>query len=38
VYEKNLGPKTGEIAKAVTQYDPDKTWTRAESATADLTK
>jgi hypothetical protein len=38
VYEKNLGPKTGKIAKAVTQYDPDKTWTRAESATADLTR
>ena len=26
VYEKNLGPKTEEIAKAMTKYDPDKTW------------
>jgi hypothetical protein len=34
VYEKNLGPKTGEIAKAVTGYDPDKTWTRVEGAIA----
>jgi hypothetical protein len=22
VYEKNLGPKTEEIAKAITKYDP----------------
>ncbi len=26
VYEKDLGPKTEEIAKAMTKYDPDKTW------------
>jgi hypothetical protein len=38
VYEKNLGPKTGEIAKAITKYDPDKTWTKVEGATADLAK
>jgi hypothetical protein len=30
VYEKNLGPKTEEIAKAITRYDPDKTWDRTE--------
>jgi hypothetical protein len=26
VYEKNLGPKTAEIAKQITVYDPDKSW------------
>ena len=29
VYQKNLGPKTPSIAKAVTAYDPDPTWTLA---------
>ena len=27
VYQKNLGPKTSSIAKAMTTYDPDNTWT-----------
>jgi hypothetical protein len=27
VYQKNLGPKTGSIAQAMTAYDPDNTWT-----------
>jgi len=26
VYEKNLGPKTPAIARAMTTYDPDSTW------------
>jgi hypothetical protein len=26
VYEKDFGPKTDELAKAITAYDPDKTW------------
>ncbi len=26
VYEKDLGPKTKDIAKAITKYDPDETW------------
>lgn len=30
VYEKNLGSKTREIAKAMTKYDPDKTWEKEE--------
>jgi Protein of unknown function (DUF2950) len=30
VYEKNLGPETEEIAKAITKYDPDKTWKKTE--------
>jgi len=30
VYQKNLGPKTAKIAKAVTTYDPDDTWTLAQ--------
>jgi len=29
VYEKNLGPKTAQIAKAMTRYNPDKTWRKA---------
>jgi hypothetical protein len=29
VYQKNLGPKTGSIAAAMTTYDPDTTWTPA---------
>ena len=27
VYQKNLGSKTAKIAKAMTPYDPDDTWT-----------
>jgi len=27
IYQKNLGPKTVKIAKAMTAYDPDDTWT-----------
>jgi hypothetical protein len=30
VYEKDLGPKTGETAKAMTRYNPDRTWRRAQ--------
>ncbi len=26
IYEKDLGEKTHEIAKAMTKYDPDETW------------
>jgi hypothetical protein len=26
VYQKNLGPKTAKIARAMTTYDPDNTW------------
>ena len=29
VYQKNLGPKTAKIARAMTTYDPDDTWTPA---------
>ncbi len=29
VYQKNLGPKTDSIARAMTTYDPDNTWTPA---------
>lgn len=27
VYQKNLGPKTAQIAGAMTEYDPDPSWT-----------
>ena len=30
VYQKNLGSKTVNIAKAMTFYDPDETWTPAQ--------
>ena len=30
VLEKDLGPDTGKIAAAITQYDTDKTWQSAE--------
>ncbi|MGD0281137.1 MAG: DUF2950 domain-containing protein [Dissulfurispiraceae bacterium] len=30
VYEKDLGPKTEDLAKSMTKYDPDKTWKKAE--------
>ena len=29
VYEKDLGPRTGTRAKAMTVFDPDKTWRRS---------
>ena len=30
IYQKNLGIKTAKIAKAITTYDPDDTWTPAQ--------
>ncbi len=30
VYEKDLGPKTGEIAKTLTRYDRDASWRKAD--------
>jgi len=30
VYEKDLGPQTGEIAKSITEYNPDSSWHKAE--------
>jgi hypothetical protein len=30
VYQKDLGPKTGELAKTMTLYSPDRTWKRAQ--------
>jgi hypothetical protein len=30
VYEKDLGSRTAEIAKAMIKYDPDKTWKKVE--------
>jgi len=30
VYEKNLGPKTEEIARALTAYNPDRTWRKSQ--------
>jgi hypothetical protein len=28
VYQKDLGPGTGAAARAMTQFNPDSTWTR----------
>jgi Protein of unknown function (DUF2950) len=30
VYEKDLGPKSQEIAKSIERYNPDKTWRRTD--------
>lgn len=30
ILQKDLGPKRGTIAPAITIYNPDKTWTPAE--------
>jgi hypothetical protein len=30
LYQKNLGSKTAELANALREYDPDKTWARVE--------
>jgi hypothetical protein len=30
VYQKDLGNNTAKTAKAITKYDPDKTWTKAK--------
>ncbi len=30
VYQKNLGERTGKIARGMKQYDPDKTWQKVE--------
>jgi len=30
VYEKDLGPKTAKTAEAMTRYNPDQTWRRAQ--------
>jgi hypothetical protein len=29
VYEKDLGPSTGAMAKAMTRFNPDKSWSPA---------
>jgi len=28
VYQKNLGPRTDELAKRITSFDPDQSWTK----------
>jgi hypothetical protein len=30
VYQKNLGPETAAVAEAMTRYDPDASWQKAE--------
>ena len=30
LYQKDLGPKTADLAHALDEYDPDKTWARVE--------
>ncbi len=30
LYQKDLGPKTADLAHALDEYDPDKTWVRVE--------
>jgi hypothetical protein len=42
VFEKDLGLKTAEVAKAIKEYNPDSSWKKAEEqqndATGDMTK
>ena len=30
VFQKDLGPKTTDVARAITEYNPDKTWSPAK--------
>lgn len=32
VFQKDLGPRTARIATSMTAYNPDKTWTKADTA------
>ncbi len=32
VYQKDLGPRTAEIAKQMTSFDPDRTWSKVDSS------
>jgi hypothetical protein len=32
VYQKDLGPKTAQLAEAMTRFDPDSSWQRVEGA------
>ena len=34
VYEKDLGPRTADLAERMTAYNPDSTWHKVESPTA----
>ena len=34
VYEKDLGPRTAELAERMTAYNPDSTWHKVKSPTA----
>jgi hypothetical protein len=38
VHEKDLGPKTEEIAKTITKYDPDNAWKKVERSVAVFSK
>ncbi len=31
VFQKDLGPQTSEIVKAMTEFNPDDSWQRAEA-------
>lgn len=31
VYQKNLGPDTEKLATAITEYDPDPSWTLVDA-------
>jgi hypothetical protein len=32
VYQKDLGPRTAELAKGMTSFDPDKTWQKVDTS------
>lgn len=31
VYQRDLGPKTAEIAAGMNRFDPDQSWTKGQS-------
>ncbi len=30
IFQKNLGPRTGEVARGITRYDPDPSWSAVD--------
>ncbi len=34
VYQKDLGPKTAQLATAMKTYNPDRTWSEAEGVSS----
>jgi hypothetical protein len=37
IYERDLGPETGDLVKSITAFDPDETWTEVEDDSLGIT-